>query len=107
VDHPSSEEAFVLPCARAAAHLTEPGQKSAVVATKYGFHVLMLLERTPSHVVPLEERRQMLHSEIITERAKRAKKELIDQLRSVSRAVVERSADALLATVSIDDHEAP
>ena len=67
----------------------------------------MLLERTAPHVVPLEERRQILHDEIITERAKNAKKELLDQLRSGSRAVVERSADSLLSTVSIDEHEAP
>jgi hypothetical protein len=66
----------------------------------------MLLERTPPYVVALDERRRMLHDEIITERAKRLKKELIDELRSSSPPMVERSAEALVGTVTVG-HEAP
>jgi len=108
VAHPSSEDHGVLVAfSRAAARLAEPGQKSGVVATDYGFHVMMLLERTPPYVVALEERRRLLHDEILTERAKRMTKELVEQLRNVSHPVVERAADALVATVAVDDHETP
>jgi hypothetical protein len=48
-----------------------------------------------------------LHDEIITERAKRMTKDLVDQLRSVSPPMVERAADALAATVIVDEHETP
>src|SRR5262249_24000940 len=57
-------ETYVLPFARAASRLSERGQISNVVTTEFGFHVLMLLERLPPHVVPLEERRRMLRKEI-------------------------------------------
>lgn len=107
VDHPSSEGRYSPAFARAAARLTHPGQKSGVVATEFGYHVMMLLERVAPLVVAIEERRRILHEEIITGRAKQTKKELLDQLRSASRPVVERSAEALVATVSVGEHDTP
>jgi peptidyl-prolyl cis-trans isomerase C len=92
---------------RAAARLTQVGQKSGVVVTEFGFHVMMLLERTAPHTVPIEERRRMLHDEIITERSKKMKQALMDQLRSASRPAVERSAEALVASVPVDPNETP
>jgi hypothetical protein len=68
---------------------------------------MMLLERTAPHVVPLEERRGRLHDEIVTERAKRMREELIAQLRTASGPVVERAAEALVATVVVGEHETP
>jgi peptidyl-prolyl cis-trans isomerase C len=107
VEHPTSGETYVLPFARAAARLGQPGQKSGVVSTEYGFHVMMLLERTPPHAVPLDERRRLLRDEIVTDRARRSKKELLSRIRSNVSTSVERSADALLATVDVGGHENP
>jgi peptidyl-prolyl cis-trans isomerase C len=105
-EHPSSAAHYTPLFARAASHLTEVGQKSGVVATEFGYHVMMLLERTAPHIVSLEERRAMLREEIVTERAKRMKKDLLDQLRGTSSPSIDRAADALLATVVVDANEA-
>ena len=106
-EHPSADPGtYVAPFARAASRLTEPGQHSAVVATEFGFHVLMLLERTPANTVPLAERKQLLRDEITTERAKRLKTELLARLAAETPTSIERSADTALSTVG-KAHEAP
>jgi peptidyl-prolyl cis-trans isomerase C len=107
VDHPAERQTFALPFAHAASRLTRPGQKSGVVATEFGFHVMMLLERTPAVTVPLDERRRLLRDEILTDRARRKKEELLSQLKSSVSTSVERSAETLLSTVRLDEHEAP
>jgi PPIC-type PPIASE domain len=106
VEHPSAEAGtFALPFARAAARLGEVGRKSGVVSTDFGFHVLMLLERTPAKTVPVEERKRLLYDEIVTDRAKRLKTELLARLAAATPFTIERSADAILATVDTA-HEA-
>jgi peptidyl-prolyl cis-trans isomerase C len=92
---------------RAAAKLSQLGQKSGVVITEFGFHVMMLLEKTAPFTVPLEERRRMLREEIVTERAKKMKQALLEQLRKEAHPEVERSAEALIGTVPVGSNATP
>jgi hypothetical protein len=106
VAHPSPDiDTYVLPFARAVARLTEPGQKSGIITSEFGFHVAMLLDRTPALSVPFAERRERLRGEVITARARRSKAALLERLAVATPVTIERSADTMLATVATD-HEA-
>ncbi len=91
---------LVPPFAKAASLLVQRGDTSPPVVTQYGVHVIMLLERTPSSIVPVEERRKMVRDEVVWSRAFALRAKLLNELRR--EVLVERSADALLALVSIE-----
>lgn len=93
--HPSSGE-YVEAFAAAAARLSTRGEKSPVVESEFGFHVMMLLETTPEKRVPLKERRALLTDEIIATRARKATEAVLERLRSERKVQVERSAFALV-----------
>lgn len=86
--------------AKAAIALERRGDLSPVVETSFGFHVLLLLERLPSQIVPREERRRVVLEEVITDRARRARDQLLGDLRAGVK--IDRSLDALLAAVPVD-----
>jgi hypothetical protein len=106
-EHPFDGKALVLPFSHAASRLTHPGQKSGIVTTEFGYHTMMLLDRAPARFVPLDERRRLLRDEILTDRAKKLKDELLSRIKSTLSANVERSADTLLSTVDVASHEVP
>jgi len=93
--HPMGGE-YVASFAAAAARLSTPGQKSSVIETEFGFHVMMLLEKTAEKRVPLEERRSVLKDEILATRARKATEALLEQARSERKVHIERSAYALI-----------
>jgi len=86
--------------AKGAAQLAARGDVSALVTTSYGVHVIMLLERTPSSIVPVEERRRLVRDEVLWSRASALRMKLLQSLRrDVS---VEPTAEALVALVPIE-----
>ena len=107
VEHPTDGEVYAVPFARAAARLGHPGQKSGIVVTEFGFHVMMLLERTPARTVPLAERKERVRGDIVTERAGRLQRELLQRIKSTVATSIERSADNLLVKIDVNQHEAP
>jgi hypothetical protein len=64
------ERRFDSDFARAAAALDAVGAKSSVVHSKFGYHVLLLTGSVPELKPPMEERRRMLHDEILTGRSR-------------------------------------
>jgi peptidyl-prolyl cis-trans isomerase C len=92
---------FALEFASAAAALMTRGEVSPLVESPFGLHVIMLLERTPSRTVPLEERRQLAHANVIADRARAARRDLLQQMRHP--IAIDPSADAMLAIVAVHD----
>ena len=87
--------------ARAAAALDKRGALSEVVETQFGYHVIMLLERTPAKRVPEAERRAALRDEILMLRGKRMHAALLEDAKQRIGVEVSRKSDALLAQVKI------
>ncbi|HTN85579.1 MAG TPA: peptidylprolyl isomerase [Sorangium sp.] len=91
---------FDVDFSRAAASLGARGDLSAPVSSSFGVHVIMLLERIPAQVVPVEERRVLVRDEVVTERARSAQAKLLEVLRREPRVV--SGVDALLELVRIE-----
>jgi peptidyl-prolyl cis-trans isomerase C len=98
--NPAARGSVVPEFARAAARLQSEGQKSGVIETSYGYHVMMLIERIPALVVPLEERRARLAPEIIAHRAQDGTDALVRELRAQAPPSIERSADTRIRTLA-------
>ncbi|WP_438019699.1 peptidyl-prolyl cis-trans isomerase [Sorangium sp. So ce315] len=91
---------FDVDFARAAASLAARGDLGAPVASSFGVHVIMLLERIPAQVVPAEERRRLVRDEVVADRARAAQSKLLEALRREPRVV--GGIDALLELVRIE-----
>jgi hypothetical protein len=96
----SEGQRFDTDFSRAAASLVTRGDLSAPVASAFGVHVILLLERIPSQTVPEEERRRLVLEEVVSDRARAAQARLIESLRREPRLV--DGLDALLELVRIE-----
>jgi peptidyl-prolyl cis-trans isomerase C len=86
--------------ARAAGQLRERGQLAPVTVSKFGAHVILLLQRIEGASVPLEARRDLLRTEIFTARARSANEALLAPLRKP--VALDRNVDSILALIVVD-----
>lgn len=86
--------------ARAASSLASRGALSPLFESSFGMHVVMLLERTPAHVLEGEARFARLRDDIVNERARAADKKLLAALRV--EASVSPQAPGLLDLVVVE-----
>lgn len=85
--------------ARGAFTLTEPGATSTVVESRYGWHVIRLVERIPDQRMPLDARRIAFADETIAMRAAAATKARVDSMRSATRIEIAPSAENLMRSL--------
>jgi peptidyl-prolyl cis-trans isomerase C len=97
----AAPSAFDLDFARAANAIREPGQLSGVVKSAFGYHVIRLEERALGVTVPEAELPTLLGDEVLSRRAKRARRELVERLRSAKALSVDRAADELTAQIKV------
>ncbi len=72
-----------------------------VFPTRFGIHVVILLEKTPAAQFSREERRKKLRDVTIKDRARAAELELLAKLRA--QASIERHAEGMLADVVVSE----
>jgi peptidyl-prolyl cis-trans isomerase C len=94
------DEWFDTEFTRAAAALPARGAVSPLISSRFGLHVIMLLERTPPVVIQGEARAAKLRDDIVNERARAAEKRLLDGLKG--HGSVAPDAQGLLGLVGVD-----
>ena len=85
--------------AAAAAALTRRGDVSPPVASSFGVHVILLLERTPPRAVPADERRELVWRDVVSQRARAAERALLERLHK--QTSIDPTVDAALALVPV------
>ena len=89
--------------AAASAALQNRGDLTPVFRSYAGWHVAMLVERTPERRATRQERLAGLRDEIIRVRAKRARAALLQRLRGSTKVSIPHQADSRLAQVRFSD----
>jgi hypothetical protein len=90
----------------AAQRLTRPGEQSPVVRTRFGYHVLRLVKVIEPYQPSLDERRALLHAEIMSQRATALATALLAQQRRELQPSQSRSAIASMQQF-FDPRQAP
>lgn len=103
-DKPSatSDQMLDLDFAKAAIALTA-GQISAPTKSRFGYHVIFCEARLPELRVSLEERRRLMHDEVIKARAERSKQELLARLSAAAPIPISRAVDDLTSLIRIEE----
>jgi hypothetical protein len=79
--------------------LAEPGTTSAVVESRYGWHVIRLVERIPEQRMPLDARRIAFADEATAMRAAATTKARVDGMRAATRIEIAPSAENLMRSL--------
>ncbi len=85
------DEAFV----KAAHRIERAGDTSPVVQSKFGWHVIRLVERVPEQRMPFETRRIAFTEDVYVLRARRALEARLKPLRSANQVTIAPSAEQL------------
>jgi hypothetical protein len=94
------EGAFDPDFVKAAFTLTKPGRQ-VEVETRFGWHVIQLVERLPPKTTPLEERRATFTDEAITDRARKEYEAVLGSLRGRYPVEVSPAAENLMKSLSV------
>ena len=76
----ADEARFTAPFVAAAFAIGKPGETAALVETKFGWHVILLLEELPSVHVPFEEAKATIAREILDDERRKLAERLIGDL---------------------------
>ncbi len=100
IDHEQSQATVDQNFSRIAAGLSERGELSEIVQSRSGWHVIVLLEVTPSRLVPERERKEALRGFIYRVRAQERVEQLLGRLRNNSSVPPNHAALLQLVQVS-------
>lgn len=93
---------FDLEFSKAAAALRERGQLAPLFTSPFGYHVVMLLERTPAQILTGPARAARLFDDIVNDRARAAEKRLLTTLKPAGAVSPDAPGLIDLVRVSVD-----
>ncbi|MCC6901549.1 MAG: hypothetical protein IT377_21435 [Polyangiaceae bacterium] len=75
---------------------------SPLIESRFGFHVILAVERIPDKVVPLADRRLMMEREIVDRRARVQHQRLLETVNRSAPVLLDRGVSDLLARVQVE-----